>query len=184
MAVLTAAPCVRREPSPSWPPAAPRSPALLTRAPAAAHAWPARSRQQELDGPWHASRFVRPYVHLLSPELWDLLSQILHNDPASRVNLEGIKEHPWMARQVGVLGSTPHQRDAGLEAAACHAASSWRGLSWVRRVPEPHGPPLCSSNRMPCLQALRSCPVPSAAQADAASPAGGLAARAARAAAA
>lgn len=52
--------------------------------------------KQERGGPWFESKFVRPYVHLLSPSLLDLLNRILHVDPAKRISLEGIKEHSWM----------------------------------------------------------------------------------------
>lgn len=84
-------------------------------------------RRQQLNGPWYESRSVRPYVHLLSPELRDLLSRILHHDPEQRISLEGIKAHSWMSRQARL------QR-----AAAWEQPGMWGGTRTVASRGAPH----------------------------------------------
>jgi serine/threonine protein kinase len=54
-------------------------------------------RDQQLTRPWHNSRFVEPYIPKLSAECIDLLNKMLVVDPANRISLSALEQHPWMS---------------------------------------------------------------------------------------
>eukprot|EP00887_Chlorella_sp_A99_P005106 scaffold25.g5106.t1 len=53
---------------------------------------------QEMAASWRDSKFVNPYMNMLSDECRDLLDRILHTDPDMRIGIGGILAHPWMTR--------------------------------------------------------------------------------------
>ena len=57
-------------------------------------------RMQEVSTGWQDSRFLQKNVSALSPEVKDLLDQILVIDPTKRITVEGIIEHPWYKQEL------------------------------------------------------------------------------------
>lgn len=50
---------------------------------------------QEVTQNWQKSHFIAHNVGALSPEVKDLLDKILVIDPAQRIDIQGITNHPW-----------------------------------------------------------------------------------------
>ena len=55
---------------------------------------------QEVSTGWQDSKFLQKNVASLSPEVKDLLDQILVIDPSKRITVEGIIEHPWYKQKL------------------------------------------------------------------------------------
>lgn len=55
-------------------------------------------RNQQMNRPWHKSRFIEPYLPKISAECIDLLNKMLVVDPANRISLSAVEQHPWMTK--------------------------------------------------------------------------------------
>ena len=55
---------------------------------------------QEVSTGWQDSKFLQKNVSSLSPEVKDLLDQILVINPSKRITVEGIIEHPWYKQKL------------------------------------------------------------------------------------